>query len=63
VQSAHVVRRRTGRPDWSSIVMLYDALAALTGSAVVAINRAVAAGGLRALDGIADDPRVAGSQC
>src|SRR5262249_13035574 len=42
VQSAHVVRRRTGRADWAAIVQLYDALAALTDSPVVAINRAVA---------------------
>ena len=44
VQSAHVVRRRTGRADWPAIVRLYDALLALTGSPVVAINRAVAIG-------------------
>src|SRR5262249_21343928 len=42
VQSAHVVRRRTGRSDWSAIERLYDALSALTGSPVVAINRAIA---------------------
>ena len=42
VQSAHVVRRRTGRPDWPAIERLYDALFALTGSPVVAINRAIA---------------------
>lgn len=65
VQSAHVVRRRTGRSDWAAIVRLYDALQALTGSPVVAINRAVAlaeatsAGeGLAALDVLADDARL-----
>jgi len=65
VQSAHVIRRRTGRADWAAIAQLYDALAALTGSPVVAINRAVAvaetrgaAEGLAALDAIADDPRL-----
>jgi RNA polymerase sigma-70 factor (ECF subfamily) len=42
VQSAHVIRRRTGVADWSAIVRLYDALAAITDSPVVAINRAVA---------------------
>ena len=42
VQSAHGVRRRTGRADWAAIEKLYDALLALTGSPVVAINRAVA---------------------
>jgi RNA polymerase sigma-70 factor (ECF subfamily) len=65
VQSAHVVRRRTGRSDWPAIVRLYDGLAGLTGSPVVAINRAVAlaetegaAAGLAALDRVADDPRL-----
>ncbi len=66
VQSAHVVRRRTGRPDWAAIERLYDALSALTGSPVVAINRAIAvaetrgaSAGLAALDALADDPRLA----
>lgn len=66
VQSAHVVRRRTGRADWSAIERFYDALAAMTGSPVVAINRAIAiaetrssAAGLAALDALADDARLA----
>jgi len=66
VQSAHVVRRRTGQADWTAIERLYDALMALTGSPVVAINRAVAvaetrgpAAGLAALDALADDARLA----
>jgi len=66
VQSAHVVRRRTGRPDWAAIERLYDALSVLTGSPVVAINRAIAvaetrgiAAGLAALDALADDARLA----
>jgi predicted RNA polymerase sigma factor len=42
LQSAHVARRRTGAANWSSIVQLYDALLALSGSPVVAINRALA---------------------
>src|SRR4051812_4556843 len=42
VQSAHVERRRSGRANWSAIIELYDALAALTRSPVVAINRALA---------------------
>jgi predicted RNA polymerase sigma factor len=42
LQSAHVYRCRTGRANWSDIVRLYDALLALTGSPVVAINRALA---------------------
>jgi RNA polymerase sigma-70 factor (ECF subfamily) len=69
VQSAHVVRRLTGRPDWAAIERIYDSLLALTGSPVVAINRAVALAeardpqaGLAALDAIADDPRLADYQ-
>jgi RNA polymerase sigma-70 factor (ECF subfamily) len=69
VQSAHVVRRRTGRSDWAAIVRLYNALETLTGSPVVAINRAVAvaeamgaAAGLAELDLLANDPRLADYQ-
>ena len=69
MQSAQVVRRRTGRADWTAIVQLYDALAALTGSPVVAINRAVAlaetrgaAAGLAALDAVGGDARLADYQ-
>jgi predicted RNA polymerase sigma factor len=42
LQSAHVERRRTGRANWDAVLQLYDALSALTGSPVVAINRALA---------------------
>jgi predicted RNA polymerase sigma factor len=42
IQSAHVDRRRTGRANWAAVVQLYDALSAITGSPVVAINRALA---------------------
>ena len=42
VQSAHCARRRLGRTDWPAIKKLYDVLAALSPSPVVAINRAVA---------------------
>ncbi len=42
LQSAHVHRCRTGRGNWSEVVQLYDALFAITGSPVVAINRALA---------------------
>jgi RNA polymerase sigma-70 factor (ECF subfamily) len=69
VQSAHAVRRRTGRADWAAIEQLYDALCALTGSPVAALNRAVAlaetqgaAAGLAALDALADDTRLADYQ-
>jgi RNA polymerase sigma-70 factor (ECF subfamily) len=69
VQSAHVVRRRTGIADWAAIEQLYDALLAVTGSPVVAINRAIAvaetqgpAAGIAALDALADDARLADYQ-
>jgi len=69
IQSAHVIRRRTGRADWPAIARLYDALLALTGSQVVAVNRAVAiaetlgvAEGLAALDAIGADARLADYQ-
>ncbi len=41
VQSAHVHRCRTGRANWEAVLQLYDALLAITGSPVVAINRAL----------------------
>jgi RNA polymerase sigma-70 factor (ECF subfamily) len=69
IQSAHVVRRLTGRADWTAIERLYDALFALTQSPVVAINRAVAiaetrdaAAGLAALDALSEDRRLADYQ-
>ena len=69
VQSAHVIRRRTGRADWTAIVHIYDALLAMTGSPVVAINRAIAlaetsgaAAGLEALDALSDEARLADYQ-
>jgi RNA polymerase sigma-70 factor (ECF subfamily) len=42
LQSAHVHRQVTGRNNWAEVVQLYDALAAITDSPVVAINRALA---------------------
>jgi RNA polymerase sigma-70 factor, ECF subfamily len=66
LQSAHVVRRVSGRPDWSAVERIYDALWAITGSPIVAINRAVAvaetrgaAAGLVALDALMDNARLA----
>lgn len=66
IQSAHVVRRRTGRADWAAIERLYDLLWDFTRSPVVAVNRAVvlaeiggAAAGLAVLDTVADDARLA----
>jgi len=66
VQSAHVVRRRTGRSDWAAIERLYEALAAITNSPVVTINRAIAVAqtrgpyaGIALLDTVSADPRLA----
>ncbi len=42
LQSAHALRCRTGHSNWEDVARLYDALFALTGSPVVAINRALA---------------------
>jgi RNA polymerase sigma-70 factor (ECF subfamily) len=69
VQSAHVVRRRSGGSDWAAIERLYDALLKITDSPVVAINRAIAvaetrgpAAGLAALDALRDEARLADYQ-
>jgi RNA polymerase sigma-70 factor (ECF subfamily) len=69
IQSAHVVRGRTGQADWQAIVDLYGILASMVPSPVVAVNRAVAlayaghaAVALAALDELADDPRLADYQ-
>jgi RNA polymerase sigma-70 factor, ECF subfamily len=66
VQSAHAVRRRSGRSDWAAIEGLYGALYAMTASPVVAVNRAVAlaetrgpAAGLELLDALSEDRRLA----
>jgi predicted RNA polymerase sigma factor len=66
IQSAHVGRRRTGRANWTEVLQLYDALLALSGSPVVALNRALAiaeihgaSAALEAMREIADDTRLA----
>jgi predicted RNA polymerase sigma factor len=66
LQSAHVDRCRTGRANWDEVVRLYDALFALAGSPVVAINRALAVAelrgagaGLEAMQQVASDSRLA----
>ncbi|MGC1650460.1 MAG: DUF6596 domain-containing protein [Candidatus Sulfotelmatobacter sp.] len=66
LQSAHVDRCRTGRANWGEVVRIYDALFALAGSPVVAINRALAvaelhgaSAGLEALEQVASDARLA----
>ncbi len=65
IQSAHAHRRLSGATDWPAVVGLYDGLLALTGSVVVALNRALALSraegpqaGLDALDAVAADPRL-----
>lgn len=65
LQSAHVHRRRSGQADWPAVVELYDALLALSGSPVVAVNRALAiaelrgaAAALETIEAVAADPRL-----
>ena len=66
LQSAHVHRRHTGEANWDAVLQLYDALAAITGSPVVAVNRALAVAEIRgpraalaALEEVAADRRLA----
>jgi len=66
LQSAHVYRRCTGHANWAAVVQLYDALSALTGSPVVAVNRALAIAelegarsALEAMPEVAADARLA----
>jgi predicted RNA polymerase sigma factor len=66
LQSAHVMRKRAGSDNWAEIVQLYDALLEISGSPVVAINRALAVAetqgadaALQELDRVAGDTRVA----
>ena len=69
VQSAHAARRNGGPTDWCAILTLYDALLAMTGSPVVAINRAVALAevegtevGLAVLDALSDETKLSDYQ-
>jgi len=69
LQSAHVNGRRLGRVDGSALLALYDALLELSGSPVVALNRALAlarvhgaAAALLSLDALAADTRLADYQ-
>lgn len=69
VQSAHVARCCTGRANWEAVLRIYDALFAITGSPVVAINRALAVAevhgpeaGLDAMPDPGADARLAGYQ-
>jgi RNA polymerase sigma-70 factor (ECF subfamily) len=65
LQSAHVHRRRSGVSNWSDVVQLYDALLAMSGSPVVALNRAIAVAeirgaraGLEGLNAVGEDARL-----
>src|SRR5882672_1347295 len=65
IQSAHAIRRLTGRSDWEAIEKIYDALVAISASPVAAINRAIAiaenrgaAAGLEALADLEGDDRL-----
>ena len=65
IQSAHVARRVSGRPNWDAVVALYDVLLNLTHSPVALLNRAAALAetdgpeaALASLDAIADDRRM-----
>jgi len=69
LQSAHVHRRHTGEANWDAVLQLYDALAVITGSPVVAVNRALAVAEIRgplaalaALEEVAADRRLADYQ-
>lgn len=66
MQSAHAIHGFGHQPDWPLLETLYDHLLPLTGSPIVAINRAVVIGnsrtaeeGLAALDGVNNDQRLA----
>lgn len=61
IQSGHAARVHLGVPDWPAIVLLYEALANLTGSPVAHLNAAAAlsrrdgaASGLAALSGVTE---------
>src|SRR5581483_6618222 len=63
----HTEAERAGDTDWPQILALYNVLASLDPSPVVALNRAVATAmvhgpraGLAGLDGLAGEPRLAG---
>jgi predicted RNA polymerase sigma factor len=63
IAACHAPARRLDETDWPRIVALYDALAALTGSPVVELNRAVVVtrafgpeAGLELVDSLTDEP-------
>jgi RNA polymerase sigma-70 factor (ECF subfamily) len=66
IQSAHASRAIVGQSDWAAIVKFYDALLALSGSPVAAVNRSLAIAelynpqrALEDLDRVSRDPRLA----
>ncbi len=67
IAACHARARAPEQTDWERIVALYDGLAAITGSPVVRLNRAVAVGmafgpaaGLELLDGLAREAELEG---
>lgn len=67
IAACHARARSVEETDWPRVVALYDALAALTGSPVVELNRAVAVtmafgpqAGLELVDSLADNPALRG---
>jgi predicted RNA polymerase sigma factor len=67
IAACHARARSPEQTDWERIVALYDALAAITGSPVVELNRAVAIGrafgpepALELVDRLAGEPELAG---
>ncbi|HWK29306.1 MAG TPA: RNA polymerase sigma factor [Solirubrobacter sp.] len=67
IAACHARAPSVERTDWPRIVALYDALAALTGSPVVELNRAVAVtmafgpeAGLELVDALAEEPALRG---
>ncbi len=67
IAACHARARRPEQTDWERIVAYYDGLAAITGSPVVRLNRAVAVGmaygptaGLELVDSLGEDPALAG---
>src|SRR5439155_516352 len=63
IAACHARARVPGETDWTRITALYDALAQLTPSPVVELNRAVAVGmafgpaaGLEIVDGLTSEP-------
>ena len=66
IAAVHARARTTDQTDWGRIVALYDALAQLTPSPIVELNRAVAvsmafgpAAGLELVDALLDEPALA----